>query len=137
MILDRSLKYRTPYFEQKYMSHMIILERLAARGFFKNNRQVIVIYFWPSFSLLFRFILSMTNLEKLSLSECKLTLTDLRQLFRSCPKLTELHIKLVEGLKMEMDQFLKYELRLGFQRLRLLELHWDIESWPTIQGIFT
>jgi hypothetical protein len=78
----------------------------------------------------------MTHLEKLSLLEWKLRLTEhLPQLFRSCPKLTELHLKLDDWLK--MDEEIKDELRLGFQRIRLFEVHWDISAWPVIQELFT
>ena len=87
---------------------MITLERLAAGKFLKNNRQVIVIYFWPSFPWLCRVLRSMTALEKLSLLGCKLTLTeDLLQLFQSCPKLNELRIKLVERQHLKIDEDLK------------------------------
>jgi hypothetical protein len=114
------------------------LERLAAGGFFKNNREVILTWNWPFTPPLFQVLRSMNNLETLSLSEWKLTLTeDVPQLFRSCPKLTELRLKLAESQKLEKNEELENELRSGFQRLRLFELHWGIDSWPEIQEIFT
>ena len=138
MILDRSLKYRFFYFGSKYKSHMITLDRLAAGGFLKNNRQMIVVDYWPSFQRLCRVLRSMTDLETLSLLEWKLSLTQgLPQLLRSCPKLTELRLKLVENRYVEMDVDLENELRPGFQRIRLLDLYWDIESGPVIQEILT
>jgi hypothetical protein len=163
MIFDRSLKDRTCHYVPLYESHMITLERLADGGFFKNNRQMIVDFCWPSLPRFFRVIRSMTNLEKIDLLHWGLSLTeDLPQLFRSCPKLTELRLKLVESYKTEMREELKNELKLtelrlklvesfksemceelknelrpGFERLRLFELKWEIDSWPAIQEIFT
>ena len=138
MILDRSLKDRFFYFGSKYKSHMITLDRLEAGGFLKNNRQMIVVDYWPSFQRLCRVLRSMTDLETLSLLEWKLSLTQgLPQLLRSCPKLTELRLKLVENRYVEMDVDLENELRPGFQRIRLLDLYWDIESGPVIQEILT
>ena len=138
MILDRSLKDRFFYFGSKYKSHMITLDRLAAGGFLKNNRQMIVENYWPSFQRLCRVLRSMTDLETLSLLEWKLSLTQgLPQLLRSCPKLTELRLKLVENKYVEMDVDLESELRPGFQRIRLLDLYWGIDSGPVIQEILT
>ena len=138
MILDRSLKYSFFYFGSKYKSHMITLDRLAAGGFLKNNRQMIVENYWPSFQRLCRVLRSMTDLETLSLLEWKLSLTQgLPQLLRSCPKLTELRLKLVENKYVEMDVDLESELRPGFQRIRLLDLYWGIDSGPVIQEILT
>jgi hypothetical protein len=80
----------------------------------------------------------MNNLEKLELLNLELTLTkNVPQLFRSCPKLTEMRLKLAETQKLEMGEELENELRLGFQRLRRLELDWDIDSWPVVQEMFT
>jgi hypothetical protein len=79
----------------------------------------------------------MTNLEKLNIFHWKVTLTDVPQLFRSCPKLTDLRLRLVESQKLKIDEELKNELRSGFQRIRLLELKWEIYSWPVILEIFT
>ena len=138
MILDRSLKYRFFYFGSKYKSHMITLDRLAAGGFLKNNRQMIVVDYWPSFQRLCRVLRSMTDLETLSLLEWKLSLTQgLPQLLRSCPKLTELRIRLFYNQRFKMNEVLKNELRSGFQRLKIFELNWDFESWPAIQELFT
>jgi hypothetical protein len=138
VILDRSLK-NNPIFHHKQIpeSLLTILKRLAVGKFFKNSRQWIVSYGLPRDPWLFQAICSMIHLEKLSLSECKLTLTDLPQLFRSCPKLTELHLMLFDRQNVEMNEELKNELRPGFQRLRLVELKWDINSWQIIQEIFT
>jgi hypothetical protein len=138
VILNRSLKYRWPYYELTDKKRLIILKRLAAGGFFKNNCQMIVeiSWRWPSISRFYQVLPSMAHLEKLSLLNWKLRLTqDVPKLFQSCPKLSELHLKLDEGL--EIDEELKNELRSGFQRIRLLELHWDISAWPVIQELFT
>ena len=75
----------------------------------------------------------MTDLETLSLLEWNLTLTDdVPQLFQSCPKLIELRIKLFESQKLKMNEELENKLRSGFQRLKIFELKWDINSWPLI-----
>jgi hypothetical protein len=132
------LKDRNFCYEHKPTIHLITLDRLAAGGFFKNNRQLIVRDYWPSFQRLCRVLRSMTDLETLSLLNWKLSLTQgLPQLLRSCPKLTELRLKLVESQKVEMDEDLQNELRPGFERLRLVELELDIESCPVIQEILT
>ena len=134
--MDRSLDDRCGFCEQKPYSEL--LERLSNGGLLKNNRQMVVKWQWPSNRQLFRVIGSMNNLETLSLLEWKLSLTQgLPQLLRSCPKLTELRLKLVENQYVEMDVDLENELRPGFQRIRLLDLYWDIESGPVIQEILT
>ena len=137
MIFDRSLKYQIFHYEKSYENRMITIERLVAGGFLKNNRQMIN-YFWRSVPRLFRVILSMHNLETLSLMGYELTLTeDVSQLLRSCPKLTELRIRLFYNQRFKMNEVLKNELRSGFQRLKIFELNWDFESWPAIQELFT
>jgi len=138
VILNRSLKDRWPYYELTDKKRLTILKRLAAGGFFKNNRQMIVEGSWsrPSIHRFYQVVRSMADLEKLSLLNWKLRLAqDVTELFRSCPKLTELHLKLDDWLK--MDEEIKDELRLGFQRIRLFEVHWDISAWPVIQELFT
>jgi hypothetical protein len=125
------------YHEQIPDSLLSILKRLADGGFMKNNRQWIVCCGWSRGPWLFQVIRSMNNLEKLSLLECKLKLTDVQQLFRSCPKLVELHLMLLENDKLEMNEGLKDDLRSGFQRIRLFDLENCIESWPTILEILT
>jgi hypothetical protein len=142
VILNRSLKDRCPYYDLEDESCLTILERLVAGGFFKNNRQMIVeiSWRWPSIPRFYQVLRSMAHLEKLSLLNWKLRLTqDVPKLFQSCPKLTELHLKLDDSLNLglEIDEELKNELRSGFQRIRLLELHWDISAWPVIQELFT
>jgi hypothetical protein len=138
MISDRSLEDRTFYYKVKKKSHLIALNRLVDRGFLKNNREMFVSLCRRSVPRLFRIIRSMTHLEKLSLLECQLTLTeDVPQLFRSCPTLTELHVRIVKSQKSRMNKVLKNQLRKGFERLRLLELDWYINSCPAIQEIFT
>jgi hypothetical protein len=113
------------------------LEWLVDRGYFQNNLKMILSSWWSSIPL-FQVISSMTHLVKLSLLKCNLTLTeDVPQLLRLCPKLTELHLSLSESQKLEMDEDLKNELRPSFQRLRIVELKWDINSLPLIQEIFT
>ena len=127
MILDRSLRDRFFNYGLKNKSHMITSDRLAAGGFFKNNRQMIVVYYWPSFQRLCRVIRSMTDLETLSLLEWKPTLIeDVPQLFRSCPKLTEMHLRLLESSNFEMGEEHKNEVRSCFQSLKIFELEWDI-----------
>ena len=99
---------------------------------------MIVVDYWPSFQRLCRVLRSMTDLETLSLLEWKLSLTQgLPQLLRSCPKLTELRLKLVESQKLELNEELKNDLRPGFQRLKIFEFKWKIESGPVIQEILT
>jgi hypothetical protein len=114
---------------------LIILKRLADGGFLVNNRQWIVSVGWSREPWLFDVIPSMKNLEKLNLLGCNLTLKDVPQLFRSCPKLTDLHLRLIDCQQLQMDEGLKKLLRPGFQRLRLLELGWGIEF--EVQEIFT
>jgi hypothetical protein len=138
MILDRSWKDRTFEYRVKKEGHLVILKRLVERGLLKNNREFGVIFIPRSVPLILRVIRSMTQLEKLSLSEWTLTLTeDVPKLFRSCPKLTELRLNVVESQEFEMNEELKNELRAGFLRLRLLELEWYIDSWPAILEMFT
>jgi hypothetical protein len=118
-------------------SLLTILKRLAGGGFLANNRQWTVSYGWSRGPWLFDVIRFMKNLKKLSLLKCNLTLTDVPQLLRSCPKLTELHLRLFDGQILEMNEDLKNLLRPGFQKLRLFELEWGIESYPIIQEMFT
>ena len=99
---------------------------------------MVVKWQWPSNRQLFRVIGSMNNLETLSLFEWNLTLTeDVPELFRSCPKLTRLRLKLVESQKLELNEELKNDLRPGFQRLRRFEFDWDMNSGQVVQEIFT
>ena len=95
VILNRSLKDRWPYYELTDKKRLTILKRLAAGGFFKNNRQMIVEGSWsrPSIHRFYQVVRSMADLEKLSLLNWKLRLTqDVPKLFQSCPKLSELHL---------------------------------------------
>jgi hypothetical protein len=141
MIFDRSLKDQTSILTYNPLIHksgLIALERLLNRGYFQNNRQMLVSPWFPSNSRLFRVICSMNNLEILNFLHWKLTLTeDVPQLFRSCPNLTELRSRLFESQELEMNEELKNELRPGFQRLRLLDLNWEIDSRPVLQEILT
>jgi hypothetical protein len=123
------------YYKQIPESLLIILNRLADGGFLKNNRQWIVSVGWSRDPWLFQVIRSMSNLETLNLLKCKLTLTDLQQLFRSCPKLTELRLMLFDRQNLEMNVSLKNVLRPGFQRLRLLEIELEIDLCLVIQEI--
>ena len=136
MFLDRSLNDKKSYYEQKYESRLIALERLVEGGNFLNVRQMIASSWWPSIPRFFRVICSMTNLEKIELMNLEMALIeeDLARLFRSCPKLTELHLALCD-LPLETNEELKNELRSGCQRLKIFELHWDIVSCPIIQEI--
>ena len=54
------------------------------------------------------------------LSDQTVTLTeeDIASLLQSCPKLTELQLKLSEGQELEISEELKNELRPGCQQLR-------------------
>jgi hypothetical protein len=140
VILDRSLKDRWPYYELTDKKRLAILKRLAAGGFLKNNRQMIVEGSWssPCIPRFYQVLCFMADLEKLSLLNWKLRLTqDVPKLFQSCPKLTELRLSLAETKKLRMDESLENKLRSGFQRIRLLELHWGIYAWPVIQELFT
>jgi hypothetical protein len=128
----------------KDKSSLIILKRLADGGYFQNNRRMFVKFDCLFIARLFRIICSMNNLETLHLLECNLTLTeDLPHLFRSCPKLTELHVRLSDSNRDDSERFkrmnedVRNELRPGFQRLRLVEFHWVIDSCPEFQEIFT
>jgi hypothetical protein len=121
---------------------LITIERLSDGGFFKNNRQMIVRSWWPSIPRFDQVIRSMTRLEKLSILEWKLTLTNVPQLLRSCPNLNELRFKLVERSNVKMSEDLKNELRQSFekQRLKIFELDMnstDMDSWLVIQEMFT
>jgi hypothetical protein len=137
MILDRSLKDETPFYEPNDENRLITLERLADGGYFRNTRLVTVNWRWPSVTQLSRVICYMTNLEKLSLLEWGLPLTKVPQLFRSCHNFTELRMAVVDRQKLEITEGLKNELRPGFQRLKIFELENWINSWPAIQEIFT
>jgi hypothetical protein len=88
----------------------------------------------------------MNNLEKLDLIYNELTLEDLAQLFRSCPKLNKLQLTNFQLRKEEeekdegIDEELKNQLRPGFQRLQhlnLIECVICINSWPDIQEMLT
>jgi hypothetical protein len=141
--LDRSLKIETSLCDLKDMNRLITLERLANAGHFQNNRQMTAILCYDCNPRLLLVIHSMTHLEKLILWECvNLTLTeDVLQLFRSCPKITELRISLFDPKRVEcqrlneMNEDAKNELRSGFQRL--VELDWTVYSCPVFQEIFT
>jgi hypothetical protein len=144
MFLDRSLSDQSYGDEPIYVNRLITLRRLADGGYFQNTRQMKATNRWPSIPRFFRVICSMTNLEKLELLGWKLILTeeDLVRLFQSCPKLTELHLRLRDSGRfdrhmLETNEEVTNELRPGFERLRLFELQWHIDSWPVIQGIFT
>ena len=122
-------------------SSLIILERLAESGYFQNNRRMFVKFDSPFITRLIRVIRSMKNLEKLHLLQCNLSLTeDLRQLFRSCPKLTDLRVRLSDPKRVDrkrfnrMNEILKNELRSGFQRL--VVLHWITYSCPAFHEVF-
>jgi hypothetical protein len=124
-------------------SLLTILKRLADGGFLKNNRQWIVCQRWTRGPWLNQVIRSMSNLEKVHL-ECNLTLTeDLPQLFRSCPTLAELRVRLFDPSGVERERFkrmnedFKNELRSGFQKLRRLELDGCIDLCSEFQEIFT
>ncbi len=138
--MDRTFIDRRPRSISKLKDRrrLITLKRLANGGYFQNNRQVILNSKWPSIPRFLQVIHSMTNLENLRLLEWNLTLTeDLARLFQSCPKLTELHMKIVESQNVKMNGDLRNELRSGFQRLRLLELQWETYSWAVILEMFT
>ena len=103
-----------------YESYLITLERLIDGGYFQYNRKMIADSLWPSIPRFFQVICSMTNLEKLILSDQTVTLTEenIASLLQSCPKLTELQLKLSEGQELEISEELKNELRPGCQQLR-------------------
>ena len=138
MIFNRSLMIVRTADYAITKSLLTSLEQLAEEGFFKNNRQLVVRFRsdWPLSPPLFGIIRPMINLEILKLWDCELTLEQVAQLFQSCPKLIELHLKLSTC---EMDEDLKDQLRPGIQRLQIFELEWyiDIKRWSVIQEMCT
>jgi hypothetical protein len=137
MIFNRSLMIGRTADYATMKSLLTNLEQLAEEGFFKNNRQLVVRFRsdWPLSPPLFGIIRPMINLEILKL-DCQLKIEQVAQLFQSCPKLTELHLRLDAC---EMDADLKNQLRPGFQRHRLVELEWymDNNMWSVIQEMCT
>jgi hypothetical protein len=137
MFSDRSLETGS------FRDHRLIpLEQLADGGHFQNTRQMKVHSWWLSHLRLHRVICSMANLEKLEVCSLTLTEEDLAQLFQSCPKLNELRSRLcfetsIKHKTLEIGEDLKNELRSGFERLRLFDLHNYIGSWPAFQEMFT
>ena len=114
MTFDRSL-------EVTFDTVFNLLNRLIDGGFFNNNRQLFVSNWFSSSRLTFKLVCSMKNLETLnSLDLNCATLEDLQCLFRSCPKLTNLHYTL--PARQELNEDLKNELRSGFQRLGHLSI---------------
>ena len=135
IIFARSLTIHRPADSAAKENLLLILQRLVEEGFLKNNRQFAI--FDCSRSPRFvEVIFSMNNLQKLDLWDCELTLEQVAQLFQSCPKLIELHLKLSTC---EMDEDLKDQLRPGIQRLQIFELEWyiDIKRWSVIKEMCT
>jgi hypothetical protein len=115
-------------------SDINFLNRLIAEGFFNNNRQLAVSHCHSFSYLTYKLIRSMKNLETFHSSYLSyVTLEDLACLFRSCPKLTQLHFRLPE--RQELGEDLKNELRSGFQRLEHLSIdcHMDNDSFLVIR----
>jgi len=115
------------------------LERLAEKDFFQNNRKLYVLSLWPLSPLLLRVGRFMNNLERVDLSECDVTFENLAHLFRPCPKIVKLNLKLLPLKKWKMNEDLKNKIRLGFQKLRyiVLQSYIDNNSWPVLQEILT
>ena len=104
--MDRSLEDGTSHRDLEDESSLIILERLADGGYFQNNRRMFMKFDSPFITRLIRVIRSMKNLEKLHLLQCNLSLTeDLPQFFRSCPKLTDLRVRLSDPKRVDRKRF--------------------------------
>jgi hypothetical protein len=141
MFFDRSLSINRPVDNAAKKSLLVILQQLIEGGFLKNVCQLVARFDWPH-SQFVEALCSMNNLRKLNASDCDLILEQLPHVFRNCPKLTDLHYyskipSLFESQTLNINEGVKNELRLGFQRLRFLELVYCIESWPEIREIFT
>ena len=147
MNLYRSLSIERPSDE----SLLKILERLAGEGYLQNNRKfdvefngsqnnshLDVQFDFSSNSRFVEVVCSMENLKLLDLLHYELTLEDLARVFQSCSKVTNLLIP-AKGRKMsELDEHLKNQLKIGFQRLRRLYVQQtDDDSWPVIQEMLT
>ena len=124
-IIGRSSSFN----ETKHHSYLNTLERLVERNYFQNNRKMIANSWGRSVYRIHPVICSMTNLEIFTFvdwettpglfpSTVYLTEEDLACLLQSCPKLTELQLKLSEAQKLEISEELKNELRSGCQQLR-------------------
>jgi hypothetical protein len=119
-----------------------ILEWLAEEGYLQNNRRLDVQFDCTcgcSCSARFpELICSMKNLESLNLFNHELTPDVLAHVFQSCSKLIELHIETYYKT-LEMAEYEKSQLRLGFQKLRCLYLvcNIDNDTWPVIQRMLT
>ena len=109
-----------------------ILELLVDEGFLKNNCELVmssadcVVAQFEGRTLGSRYlqvIYSMNNLEKLDIMEFDMTYRDLARLFQSCPNITHLHLKVVcQDIWNTKDDLSQNQLRLGFQKLQLLEI---------------
>jgi hypothetical protein len=116
-----------------------ILERLAREGYLQNNRRLDLQFDCSCSSRFVELICSMKNLESLDLDEHDLTPDDLAHVFQSCSKLIEMDIAIEKYKTYEMAEYLKNQMRPGFQKLRRLDLvcFIDNDSWPVIQEILT
>ena len=116
-------------------------ERLAKGGYLNNNRELSLPFNHESYIPWFHEnVCFMRNLETLESWGCEIKLEQLEPLFRSCPKLVELHLHLNVNEKLEMDENVKNVLKKGFERLLLFKFsygHIDNDTWPVIQEILT
>jgi hypothetical protein len=111
MNLYRSLEFNRPPDE----SFLMILEWLAREGYLQNNRRLDVQLHWSRSSRFVELICSMKNLEKLDMCGYDLTPEVLAHVFRSCFKLTELHIGTKKCETLDMDEHLKKSTKTRFQ----------------------
>ena len=108
-----------------------ILARLAEEGIFENVSQLIVKskrLFSPRF---FQICCSMSNLEKIEIRNPNVQFADVAHFFRSCPNIIELKLVNMKVAfpfgEFEIDEDLKNQLKLGFQRLQRVELRCNVQ----------
>jgi hypothetical protein len=138
LIADRS--FTISYAPRDFYEASVIFELLAKNGCLNNNCALNTSYALRSYIPCFLGnICLMSKLETLNFWGCEIKVEEVVPLFRSCPKLVELYLRLNVSEKLKMDERLKNELGRGFQRLRLFELLCHIENsmWPVIQEMLT
>jgi hypothetical protein len=101
-----------------------ILELLVDEGFLKNNCELVMQSGKPLGQRFLQVIHSMNNLEKLDIFEYDVTFRDLAHLFQLCPNIIHLRLKLGgHDIIWDSEEDLSQnQLRLGFQKLQLLEI---------------
>jgi hypothetical protein len=134
------ISYRSLVIRPTDKSHFTILRRLGGKdGYLQNAHQLRMPAFkfsWKFRSQLVKVFCSMKNLEEIYL-KWQLTLEDLAHVFQSCSKITNLHIATFDYNTLEMSEYLKNQLRSGFQKLRRLDVVCAKDSWPVIQEMLT